>query len=120
MAKLASAQAQNFSIPHFVCCVNVFSLFAINLRTAIEQRILVMPTYPILTNFTPYLCIFKVLSLLLLVNDVGLKIFYTERSPLTNAFNSKFNTVRKIVLKLLLYLYFRTKVLKFRHDILIK
>ena len=29
-------------------------------------------------------------------------------------------TVRKIVLKLLLYLYFRTKVLKFRHDILIK
>ena len=30
------------------------------------------------------------------------------------------NTVRKIVLKLLLYLYFRTKVLKFRHDILIK
>ena len=91
MAKLASAQAQNFSIPHFVCCVNVFSLFAINLRTAIEQRILVMPTYPILTNFTPYLCIFKVLSLLLLVNDVGLKIFYTERSPLTNAINSKFN-----------------------------
>ena len=29
-------------------------------------------------------------------------------------------TVRKNVLKLLLYLYFRTKVLKFRHDILIK
>ena len=77
MAKLASAQAQNFSIPHFVCCVNVFSLFAINLRTAIEQRILVMPTYPILTNFTPYLStISKVFSLLLLVDDVGLKIFY--------------------------------------------
>ena len=31
-----------------------------------------------------------------------------------------YDTVRKIVLKLLLYLYFRTKVLKFRHDILIK
>ena len=32
--------------------------------------------------------------------------------------NIKENTVRKIVLKLLLYLYFRTKVLKFRKVIL--
>ena len=97
MAKLASAQAQNFSIPHFVCCVNVFSPFAINLRTAIEQRILVMPTYPILTNFTPYLCtVSKVFSVLLLVKDVGLKIFrYTECSPLTkDIFDSKLNIRR--------------------------
>ena len=34
--------------------------------------------------------------------------------------SSNFQTGELIVLKLLLYLYFRTKVLKFRHDILIK
>ena len=97
MAKLASAQAQNFSIPHFVYCVNVFSLFAINLRTAIEQRILVMPTYPILTNFTPYLCMYNFQSLLFTTfsKRCWSQNIYTEYSPLTkNTFNSKFNIRR--------------------------
>ena len=96
MAKLASAQAQNFSIPHFVCCVNVFSLFAINLRTAKEQRILVMPSYPISTNFTPYICMYNFQSLLFdtFSKRCWSQNIYTEYSPLTkNTFNSKFNII---------------------------
>ena len=51
--------------------------------------------------------------------DTGVSVLWPFERP--DAPKKKFGyTVRKIVLKLLLYLYFRTKVLKFRHDILIR